>query len=403
MPIKIPVVLAVPRSEIDTYATVVRNYPELSEVIIWGSNFDKDPMARMEEAQSIHGFTHVVRITHDKIFVDTEALGRALALVRLEPSTDYVYSSTLTPGTGFEIISHRCIYEATKKYKNVEHISYAVRITSKKTVDLKSGREPFPFHLLIDFPEDLRFMEVILSSLGDDCTLNQVIAFLRQNPELGLINCPPIVSVYTCAYNAEKFIDRAMNSVIMQSEFENMFEYIIVDDHSVDRTCEKLAKFALGKKNVSWYRNEKNLGLASSSNVAIRKARGRYVIRLDADDYFVKDTAILDMLKHAQKTRDEVIYPDNYFGSVHRIQKGKDSHNPGGAMFEKRALDSIKFTDGLRNYEGLDLFVRARDRLKIGYYEKPIFFYTQRPDSMSKTNLEERAKTRERIESGAGQ
>lgn len=396
----IPIFLAVPEEDRLIYTQVLREYNDLSKIFIFGSEHVNDPMARLNEVQNKFSLTHVIRVTHDKIFIDLEAIGRALAEARKDPEIEYIFSSTLTPGTGFEIISQRCLSEAVQKYKNVEHVSYAVRLTSKKTFNLKSLRDPFPFHLLIDFPEDLKLIEVIMASLGNNCALPDVINYLRKNPELGLINCPPVVSVYTCAYNSEKFIDRSMASVFIQSDFSKMFEYIIVDDHSTDKTCEHIAKFALGKKNVSWVRNEKNLGLASSSNIALKKARGKYVIRLDADDYFVKDTAILDMLKFAHATKCEAIYPNNYFGGLHKIQKGKDVHHPAGAMFEKRALDSVRFTDGLRNYDGLDLFVRLKDKLKIGYYEKPLFFYTQRSDSMSKTNLEERRRTKEQIEKG---
>ncbi|MBK8260101.1 MAG: glycosyltransferase family 2 protein [Nannocystis sp.] len=92
-------------------------------------------------------------------------------------------------------------------------------------------------------------------------------------------------------HNGERFIHRALNSVAHQGNFKEM-ELIIVDDPSTDKTLEIVAKFAPGKPNVSWHRNVVNKGLASSSNVALSKARGRYILRLDADDFFVDDTAL---------------------------------------------------------------------------------------------------------------
>ncbi len=51
----------------------------------------------------------------------------------------------------------------------------------------------------------------------------------------------------------------------------------------------------------------------------------------------------------------------------------------------------------MRGYEGLDLFLRAKDALNIGYYKQPVFFYTQRNGSMSKSNVKIRAKIRKDI------
>lgn len=397
----IPIIVAVPWSQAKQYADLIEPYPELDIVHVVGSHHAEDPLARNAEMADKFNLSHVVRITHDKIFVDKIELAWVLEKIKREMRTaEYIYSSQLTPGTGFEVIEAGCLKRTAEEFKgkNVEHISYAARLVSKNTINFTRMNSEQPFNLLLDFPEDLQLMEIIYSALGSDCQLSQVIEYLKRNPELAYINCPPIATVYTCAYNAEKWIDKAMNSVAMQSMFNESMEYIIIDDHSKDSTYEKIAKFALNRKNVFHYRNDSNVGLASSSNLALKRARGRYLIRLDADDFFVRETAIMELLKYAQKTRDEIIYPDNYMGALDKIQKGNECHHVGGALFDKRALNFIKFTDGLRNYEGLDLFVRAKEKLKIGYYEKPVFFYSQHPQSMSKTNLEERVKLRKSLE-----
>lgn len=101
-----------------------------------------------------------MRVTHDKIFVDLDVLRRALIIAEHESEgVDYIHSSTLTPGTGFEIITTDCLTRASLAHKNVEHITYAVRPISKLTLDLVTETEPF--NLLIDFPEDLKLFEVL--------------------------------------------------------------------------------------------------------------------------------------------------------------------------------------------------------------------------------------------------
>lgn len=399
--LKVPIVIAVPRSQHLAYkkALLDNYFSDESSICLMDSEHSSDPLARIAEAQLAFKFSHIVRVTHDKIFVDTEILKNALLIAEHETEgVDYIHSSFLTPGTGFEIISAGCLQKAATLYKNVEHVTYAVRPLSKMTLDLHTKTEDF--NLLIDFQEDLKLMEVLFASLGNKATLKDVRLYLKQNPELVRINLPPLLTVYTCAYNADKYIVRAMNSVVHQGNFKKDMEYIIIDDYSNDKTTELIAKFAIGRPNVSWYRNQENKGLASSSNFALSRARGRYILRLDADDFFADDSSLMNLIEFAQEHRKEIVYPDNYFGGPEQIQKGHERHHVGGTLFDKKALNFLRFSDGLRNHDSLDIFTRARKQLKIGYYEKPTFVYTQRPDSMSRTNLEEREKIKTRIELG---
>lgn len=395
--VNVPVIVAVPFSQHVSYDRALSCLPN---VTVWPSKLASDPLARTCEVAKTFGLTHVVRVTHDKIFVDTEVMARALKIAEHETEgADYIHSETLTPGTGFEIITTECLVRASVNHKNVEHITYAVRPVSKLTLTLLT--ETQPFNLLIDFPEDLKLHEVLFASLGNSATLKDVTKYLKRNPELARINLPPVLTVYTCVHNGERFIHRALNSVVNQGNFKRDMEYVIIDDNSTDRTLEIIAKFALNRPNVSWHRNPENKGLASSSNVALSRARGRYIVRLDADDFFVDDTSLSSLVDFAKTSKAEVIYPNNYFGELDKIQKGHEFHHVGGALFDKKALNFLRFKDGLRNHDSLDIFTRAGGRLRIGYYDKPTFFYTQREDSMSKTNLSEREKTREQILSGS--
>lgn len=398
-PLKIPVVVAVPHEQFQKYKDTLEGHFDQRMVVLFGSGHALDPLARVAEVQEHFKFTHVVRITHDKIFVDTGSLSRSLAHLKLSDyKYDYVYSSKLTPGTGFEVLSAQCLKEATHRYKNVEHITYAARAVSAHSVDLDLGCDATTFNLLIDFPEDLQLMEVLINGVGDEGTLPDVLEYLRKNPKLAYINTPPLISVYTCVHNGEEYIERAMASVFNQRDFRSNMEYIIVDDASSDSTLEKVAKFAVNKANITWYRNQENKGLASSSNFAISRARGKYVLRLDADDFFTDPHALMRLAGQARISKNEITYPNNYFGSIDKIQKGNEQHHVGGALFNRSALNFVRFTEGLRAYDGLDLFVRAKDKLKIGYYDKPLFMYTQRAGSLSKIDVEEREKVRRQIE-----
>lgn len=93
-------------------------------------------------------------------------------------------------------------------------------------------------------------------------------------------NAVPTLSVVMTVYNGAQFITEAVRSVIDQT-FRD-FEFIIVDDGSTDETGIILN--SLRDDRIILLRNEKSVGQTSALNSAIRRARGRYIARLDADD-----------------------------------------------------------------------------------------------------------------------
>lgn len=376
----IPVILAVPADQADTYRkNIKRDFVEIYE-----SRHAEDVLKRMSECAQHYGVDNVIRITHDKILVDEKDLYSALDCY-YRKGLDYLYSSSFIAGTGLEIISASALKEAAEKFDGVEHISYAIRAVTKNICNFTSSHNDRNFRFLIDYPEDVNFFEALFSQVGPGASLKDCTQYLIKNPEIKRINQLPTLTVYTCAYNSEEFIERAMESVSKQNDFKKI-EYILVDDGSTDKTCELMAKFCLKFRNAKWIRNHKNIGLSSSSNVALKEAKGKYILRLDADDYFSFPNALREMIDEIESTGRDVIYPNCHLGSWGKIQKGKENHHVGGSIFNRSALNYIKFTDGLRGFEGLDLFLRAKDKLNIGYLNKPIFMYTQRDDSLSKQN-----------------
>ena len=92
-----------------------------------------------------------------------------------------------------------------------------------------------------------------------------------------------LVSVIITAHNYGRFLDKCISSVLEQT-YENI-EIIVVNDGSQDNTNEVLKTFAKKIKVI----NLPGVGLAKASNVGIRNSKGKYVIRLDADDWFDKN------------------------------------------------------------------------------------------------------------------
>jgi len=92
----------------------------------------------------------------------------------------------------------------------------------------------------------------------------------------------PLVSVLMTAFNREKYIAEAIESVIA-STYQN-WELIIVDDVSKDRTVDVAKSYEAKDTRIKVYINEKNLGDYPNRNKAASYASGKYLKYVDADD-----------------------------------------------------------------------------------------------------------------------
>lgn len=92
----------------------------------------------------------------------------------------------------------------------------------------------------------------------------------------------PKVSVVMTVYNEEKFIHDAIKNILQQTFSD--FEFIIIDDHSSDNSWLIIKEYAHQDSRIVILRNQENLRIAKSLNKALRLARGKYIIIVDADD-----------------------------------------------------------------------------------------------------------------------
>lgn len=94
----------------------------------------------------------------------------------------------------------------------------------------------------------------------------------------------PDVSVIMPVYNSADYVKNAIDSILQQT-FSN-FEFIIIDDASTDNTMSILKSY--DDIRIFIIKNSMNLGVATSLNRAIERARGKYIIRMDSDDVAMK-------------------------------------------------------------------------------------------------------------------
>ena len=93
----------------------------------------------------------------------------------------------------------------------------------------------------------------------------------------------PLVTVIITAYNTEKYVKQAIESVIGQT-YQHL-EIIVVDDGSTDQTGTIAQSF--GDKIL--YVRQENKGESGARNTGVMRATGEYISFLDADDYYVPE------------------------------------------------------------------------------------------------------------------
>lgn len=97
----------------------------------------------------------------------------------------------------------------------------------------------------------------------------------------------PKISVLMPVYNSEKYLELAILSILNQT-FKN-FEFIIVDDCSTDNSWEIISRYVKKDKRIIAAKNTENLRTTKSLNKGLKVARGKYIARMDADDWSYPD------------------------------------------------------------------------------------------------------------------
>lgn len=112
------------------------------------------------------------------------------------------------------------------------------------------------------------------------------------------------VSIIMPAYNAERTIRDAVNSVIGQT-FEN-WELLVIDDGSGDSTYNIIKEASAADQRVRAMRNNKNLGVSETRNRGVSCAGGGWIAFLDSDDMW-KPEKLEKQLKLAEIKRDAAL------------------------------------------------------------------------------------------------
>ena len=217
----------------------------------------------------------------------------------------------------------------------------------------------------------------------------------------------PVVSVILPAYNSEKYIGKAIQSVLQQSFFD--LELIIINDGSTDKT--ELAILAFSDPRIVYIKNQSNKGLVFSLNRAIDLAKGKYIARMDADDIslperFAKQKKLLDENKNvavAATTIEYINEQDEKTGAwdldrkiitASQIKKQMPYENciaHPTAMMRTEIIKELKYNDQQKNIEDYDLWLRVLSRgLSIEKINEPLLLYRVHGDSVTSVHLKKK-------------
>lgn len=212
----------------------------------------------------------------------------------------------------------------------------------------------------------------------------------------------PAVSVILPAYNCEKYIANAIDSVLQQTLSD--LELIIINDGSSDKTEPAILAFA--DPRIVYLKNESNSGLIFSLNRGIEMARAKYIARMDADDIcmpsrLAKQMEYLD--RHSETTmlattisfideqgNDKGNWPLDRIAIDHNSIRNKMPFENCIAhpsiMIRAAILKKLKYDPRQVNIEDYDLWLRLLSRgHAIDKINEPLLLYRIHDDSI--TNL----------------
>jgi len=231
------------------------------------------------------------------------------------------------------------------------------------------------------------------------------------------MNKPPLVTIYIPCRNYGEFLAQCIESVI--SQLYTNWELFIVDEGSDDDTLLVANKYKLQDPDrISVTQNNTPIGLQQLSNDILSQANGKYMMRLDADDW-LDEVAILAMVAKLEGKSNVGIVYGNYFyvdveGNIlnmeYRHQLGVEDMvghlAPHGActMFRTRSLKNAGgYSEAVNAQDGWDLWYKLFDRIGAASLNIPTFYYRQHGGSMSsdsKRLLTARSKIFDRISKG---
>jgi len=201
-----------------------------------------------------------------------------------------------------------------------------------------------------------------------------------------MVNTVPVVSVIMNCYNSAKYLAEAIDSVYAQ-DFSD-WEIIFFDNCSTDASPEIAKQYNDGR--LLYFRGDKNVPLGHARNLAIEKARGKYIAFLDCDDLWTKSKLTKQMAVLEADDKLGGVFSDAlFFGHGRKAFRTFPVHKPRQGMIfsdllcryvlpmptivlRRQALDHINgwFDERFNMVEDADLFMRLAYYYPMAYVDE---------------------------------
>lgn len=147
-----------------------------------------------------------------------------------------------------------------------------------------------------------------------------------------------LVSIIVPVYNAEQFLNRCIDSILHQ-EYSN-FELILVNDGSTDSSADICDQYAAEDNRVIVI-HKTNSGVSDSRNLALDRARGKYIQFLDSDDWITPDATRL-FVRAAETYQCDLVIADFYRVVGERVSHKGDIEEDGVMNREQYAAHMME-------------------------------------------------------------
>jgi glycosyltransferase involved in cell wall biosynthesis len=205
----------------------------------------------------------------------------------------------------------------------------------------------------------------------------------------------PSISVIMTVYNAELFIDKAIQSILNQTFID--FEFIIIDDGSEDKSAFHIRQYADSR---IVFIPRIHCGRAKTLNFAVTQARSSLIAFMDADDISKKER--LEFQYAVFKKYPEIGVLSSWFyrvtatGQIKRLVRLPEKHDAiesmmtrscsilfGASMMRKSLIEQVQGFNFEHNAEDWDLFLRLLPLTLFYNVQKPLLYYRQHGNSIT--------------------
>lgn len=215
----------------------------------------------------------------------------------------------------------------------------------------------------------------------------------------------PVISIIVPVYNAENYVEKCIESVQAQSYTE--WQMILVDDGSKDKSFEICQRYAANDNRITVIHQE-NAGAGAARNVALEKAKGKYVVFLDSDDYISpnyfellskhdEDVVFIDVQDvdaNGKVLRREYMSPFKNSNLDDIIRFQMTGRLPWGGVRKAAKCQllkdfNIRYSNHKVGEEALYSFNLLNNAKSVAFIEEPLYNYVQRGDSLSHTKTDD--------------